>query len=132
MSDYNIEDYRTVVCVCGGRYYENKDRIRECLAKWRAGRWSDIIFITGECKTGADKHAKDIITKEFDLPYKGFPADWNAFVKSAGPIRNSEMSDVLTHCIAFWDGKIENSGTFDMIKKAIKSGADVTIFNSTF
>lgn len=45
-----------------------------------------------------------------------FPADWNAYGKSAGPRRNREMGRYADALVAVWDGK--SKGTGDMIKFA--------------
>lgn len=56
--------------------------------------------------------------KEFELPIKEFPADWNKYGKSAGPIRNKEMASYAEACICVWDGK--SKGTKNMIQLAEK------------
>ena len=47
---------------------------------------------------------------------KLFKADWTAFGKSAGPIRNQKMAEYGDELIAFWDGK--SRGTRNMILQA--------------
>lgn len=48
-----------------------------------------------------------------DIPVKEFPALWDKFGRSAGPLRNREMGDYADCLIAIWDGK--SSGTRHMI-----------------
>lgn len=51
------------------------------------------------------------------IPYN---ADWTKYKKFAGPIRNAKMVEEHKDAyvgIAFWDGSIENSGTWDCIKQ---------------
>ncbi len=63
--------------------------------------------------------------KENRLPVKRFPALWNIYGKSAGPIRNKEMAEYGDYLIAFWDGK--SKGTKDMINRMKELGKDFTI-----
>lgn len=42
-----------------------------------------------------------------------FPANWKAYPRIAGFLRNNDMLSIATHLIAFWDGK--SSGTKHMI-----------------
>jgi hypothetical protein len=57
-----------------------------------------------------------------------FPADWDHFGKSAGPIRNRHMlaSGRPELVVAFWDGA--SPGTKDMIGAAREAGVEVWIF----
>lgn len=54
--------------------------------------------------------------REMGFPIDEHPAKWNEFGRAAGPIRNTEMSEVAKECVAFWD-RISR-GTKDMITKA--------------
>ena len=56
--------------------------------------------------------------------YNKFGKPYNAV---AGHWRNSEMENVCTHLIAFWDGK--SKGTFDMITKIKKSSKPYRVFD---
>lgn len=50
-----------------------------------------------------------------------FPADWDRHGNPAGPIRNTDMANMLRptdRWIGFWDGR--SKGSFDMLKKAAK------------
>lgn len=52
-----------------------------------------------------------------------FPADWSAYGKAAGPIRNGEMAAYVGKegaLLALWDGK--SKGTKNMIDQAEKHG----------
>lgn len=88
---------------------------------------SNISIVSGSA-TGADslgiRYAKMNI-----IPYKEFPAKWNLYGKSAGPIRNKEMLDYILegipYLLAFWDG--ESRGTKHMIDIAEKAGVPITV-----
>lgn len=88
---------------------------------------SSINIISGSA-TGADSLAT-IYAKMNIIPYKEFPAKWNLYGKSAGPIRNKEMLDYILdgipYLLTFWDG--ESRGTMNMINIAEKAGVPTTV-----
>jgi YspA, cpYpsA-related SLOG family len=54
--------------------------------------------------------------KEFNIPLELYPADWNRYGRSAGPIRNGEMAEKAEALIAL---NFNNSkGTSNMISQA--------------
>lgn len=59
------------------------------------------------------------------IPVKHYPADWNKYGKSAGPIRNQEMANYADALIAVWDGK--SRGTKNMIDQAKEKGLKVYV-----
>lgn len=73
---------------------------------------------------GADKIGREW-AKLHNIPYKTFPADWDKHKRVAGFIRNSEMAEYATHCIALWDGV--SRGTKHMIDTAEKKGLKLRI-----
>lgn len=124
------------VLVCGGRNFGNL--IRERL--WIYGKleefarehsklsnpdenWlpSDFNIITGGCY-GVDAVARDWAITNWCL-YKEFAADWKAYGKAAGPMRNQRMLDEgrPDFVIAFPG----SSGTHDMIRRAEKAGIPI-------
>ena len=121
------------VIIAGNRDFNNRG-IFENAMTWLLPSDSDyaesIEIISGGC-TGADALA-EIYAKEWDIPLKVFPADWEKYGKSAGPIRNEQMAKYATSngdhafLIAFWDGK--SRGTKNMIDMAFKYGLDVHVF----
>jgi hypothetical protein len=64
---------------------------------------------------------------ERELKWKKFPANWNAFGKSAGPLRNEEMAIYSNAAIVFWDGT--SKGSADMINKARLHKIELKIVN---
>ena len=54
-----------------------------------------------------------------------FPAEWDAWGKAAGPIRNAEMAKYADALLAFWDGK--SRGTMNMIENANRRGRKVVV-----
>ena len=62
-----------------------------------------------------------------EIPLKVFKADWKAYGKSAGPIRNGQMAFYADALIAVWDGS--SPGTKNMIEHMRKLKKPVFIFN---
>jgi predicted Rossmann fold nucleotide-binding protein DprA/Smf involved in DNA uptake len=60
------------------------------------------------------------------VPIKRFPADWEKYGISAGPIRNRLMGDYADALIAIWDGK--TAGTKNMIDYAKKKNLIVYLY----
>jgi len=57
--------------------------------------------------------------KEYNIPIKRFPADWNKYGNAAGPIRNEQMIDYVGEegqVIIIWDGI--SRGTLSTIRLA--------------
>jgi hypothetical protein len=78
------------------------------------------VFMHGGCPTGADA-ITDRWARRRDYEPQVYEANWAAYGKAAGPLRNSAMAlagaDV---CVAFNRGN--SNGTIDMIMKAKKAG----------
>lgn len=86
---------------------------------------SNIEIVEGGAK-GVDSLAKQVaLTHKLSL--KEFPADWNKYGHSAGPIRNSQMADYGDILIAFRYINNPSKGTESMIKIALKKGLEVHI-----
>jgi glycerophosphoryl diester phosphodiesterase len=64
--------------------------------------------------------------RENKIPIKSFPADWNKYGNSAGPIRNLQMANYADALIALWDDI--SKGTGDMIEKAKNKGLKILIY----
>lgn len=108
------------VLVCGGRNYEDGDKLSAVLNKLNAEVGIDLLIEGGA--RGADYLAHVWATMS-DVPTERYEADWAAFGLFAGPMRNKVMleegkPDLV---IAFPGG----SGTRDMVRKARKAGVDV-------
>lgn len=77
-----------------------------------------VEIVSGGAR-GADTLALEY-ARERGYPVTLMKADWDTHGKSAGYIRNQEMANYATHCLAFWDGK--SRGTKHMIDIAQKDG----------
>lgn len=111
------------VLVCGGRDYDNAERVKRVLDKLliRCGGYSGLTIIQGEA-LGADTLARQW-AEDNSVPTIGFRADWKTYGKRAGYLRNSQMlaeghPDLV---IAFPGGH----GTDMMIKLAKAAGVSV-------
>lgn len=67
--------------------------------------------VSGGAK-GVDQHGEYYAAVNI-LPVKKFPADWKAFGKAAGVIRNKQMAKYADALVAVWDG--QSKGTKHMI-----------------
>jgi len=65
-------------------------RIYKVLDSWSEEHGQPMILIQGEEPKGTDTVAKNWAMKN-GIPVAGFPAEWQFFRKSAGPIRNEWM-----------------------------------------
>lgn len=106
------------ILVCGGRDYSDDEAVFEILDKLHEKR--GIGLIVHGAAPGADSLAEQW-AKARQVPYIGFPAEWNKKGKAAGPERNREM--LMTQpdgLIAFPGG----TGTEDMVKAAAEQGVN--------
>lgn len=101
------------VIIAGGREFNNYKLLCEVCDGMS---YKDLEIVSGVAR-GADKLGVKY-AEERGYKIKEFPANWNKYGRSAGPIRNNEMSLYADALIAFWDGK--SKGTGNMIKLAKK------------
>ena len=110
--------------VCGDRNWTNKDLIKLWIQELKPH-----IIIHGAAK-GADKLAGEI-ANELGITVSEFPADWNKFGKSAGPIRNLQMlSEGKPDRVLAFHNHINNSkGTKHMLGAAERAGLICTLIS---
>lgn len=96
--------------IAGKRDFYDYEKLKAEVDKLRKSIEIDEI-VSGRC-SGADKLGERY-AREHNIPVKVFPANWDAYGKSAGPIRNRKMALYADVLIAFWDG--ESRGTKNMI-----------------
>lgn len=90
-------------------------------------RTHKIVIISGAAR-GADRLGERY-AREHGYQVCQFPADWDNYGYSAGPIRNAEMARNADALIAFWDG--HSPGTRNMIKNANEQNLKVKIINTS-
>ena len=113
------------IVVAGCRYFTDyplaKAFIEQAISELRDNY--ELIFLSGRC-AGADRLGERFALENgFSVEY--FPADWETYGKSAGPIRNRKMAEIADYVICFWDGK--SRGTASMIQSAKKLGKPVRV-----
>ena len=104
------------VLICGSRDWTDIELIRSWIAKLQD--WGYSTVIEGEAR-GADSIARNEANKAGMIVMK-FPANWDKYGKSAGPIRNTQMlvegkPDLV---VAFHNNIQISKGTKNMIKQA--------------
>lgn len=106
--------------VCGGRDFNNVSRVRHVLHAVHAKRPITLLIEGGA--PGADRRAREWAIAN-GIPFKTFDADWKAYGKAAGPIRNGKMihEGKPDGVVAFPGGR----GTADMVEQALENGIKV-------
>ena len=108
------------VIVAGGRHYEDYATAKQVLDYYLHKKvlTHEVIIVSGGA-SGADALG-DRYAREHGLGCERFPADWDAYGKSAGYRRNVQMAEVADVLVAFWDGS--SRGTKHMIDIAGERG----------
>ena len=87
--------------VTGSRDWSDAQAIVRELEVVNAHEGEQVVLVSGNCPTGADKIAEDVAVK-FGWMIERHPADWKTHGKRAGFIRNGEMVDEgADYCVAF-------------------------------
>lgn len=118
------------VIVAGCRDFTDYELLKQKSDKILAGKskTSQIVIVSGTAR-GADRLGERY-ARERGFQVERYPADWDADGKSAGPIRNAKMAENADALIAFWNGQVNHSGTYNMIDTAMKrEGMLVRIVN---
>ena len=107
------------VLVTGSRDWDDYDAVEKALFNIEED-WTTLpTLVSGGCPTGADRMAEGIASNlRWDLEV--YPADWEAYGRRAGFVRNAEMvklgADV---CLAFIKGNSRGATmTADLAEKA--------------
>lgn len=108
------------VIIAGSRECQDYSLVLDAI---KASNFEITQVVSGGAR-GVDKLGEQWALEQ-DVSVRVFPANWDKFSNSAGPIRNSQMADYANALIAIWDGK--SKGTSDMIKKATKLGLKVYV-----
>lgn len=115
------------IIIAGGRDFADYELVKNTLDKYLKDIKGEVVIISGTAR-GADQLGERY-AKENNLMVKRFPADWDRYGKSAGPIRNDQMAKYASETkgvlFAFWDGK--SRGTKNMIETAKWHGLRVYV-----
>lgn len=107
------------VIIAGGRDFSDT----RLLFRW-LNKIDGIETVLSGGASGADTIGEQY-AEVCDIPIERHLPNWDAFGKSAGPIRNADMAERADTLVAFWDGK--SRGTKDMIQRALKLGLEVHV-----
>lgn len=124
-----LDGYRLKVCVAGSRGFDNYDEFKYWLeeALIKTGYMVDRdVIISGCASKGADAMVIRWCRETPKRNWVEVPADWDALGKRAGMVRNTVMSKMCTHLVAFWDGR--SPGTKHMIESAASERAFVLVY----
>lgn len=119
------------IIICGGHTELNYEIIETfILDVFKKLNIVDCEVVSGNRK-GIDRLGEDFAFNNH-FRTKIFPANWKAYGKSAGPIRNKEMVKYISKfnnsiVIAFWNG--ESKGTKYTIDEAKKYNIPVYVYN---
>lgn len=106
------------VIVAGGRNFK-KYQVVEDAIKDAISKGLQITQVVSGGARGVDTMGETWAVKN-GVDIKRFPAEWDKYGVSAGPIRNAKMGDYADALIAVWDGV--STGTKNMIEYAKKKG----------
>lgn len=99
--------------IAGGREFDDYELMTISLSDLP---WTITEVVSGTAR-GADQLG-ELFAMDHDIPITRFPADWDKYGKSAGPLRNEEMAEYADACVCFWNGSTHRSGTYHMINFA--------------
>lgn len=120
-----------VVLVTGDRNWKDRDKLFSVLDEFS----HKIRKIIEGCARGADNLAEEW-ARSRGKENQHFPADWDEYGKSAGPIRNNQMLRQLQSeegdklVLAFHDDLVKSKGTKHMVNQAIFAGVSVYLTDS--
>lgn len=124
------------VCITGSRFWYNPTELEEYIARamtaleYRLIPEDGVNFVVGDCPTGVDKAAREILGKlHWCCDLQVYHADWKTYGKKAGPLRNEEMisKGMPNLVLAFPATGEANNGTRDCIARAITHGIRVFV-----
>lgn len=120
----------TKLIIAGGREFNDYPLMLKEVKRFIDEQDIDVRHLTIVSGTarGADSLAIKL-AEDYNIPVIKMPADWDTHGKSAGYKRNTEMAQIATHLLAFWDGK--SKGTGHMIDIATKRGLEVEMVKYT-
>ena len=102
--------------VAGSRNFQNYELMEKTLNSLNLGPDDEIVC--------GDARGADTLGAKYGqlngIPVIHFPADWDAYGKAAGHIRNAEMAEYGDFLVAFWDGS--SRGTSNMIQAMKRKG----------
>ncbi len=115
-----------IVLICGGRDYEDGERVFQELARVHYLR--PVTHVVEGGARGADHWGREA-ARRLGIPVTTISADWHTHGRKAGPLRNERMlmEVVLPYegdklCLAF--PTLQSIGTWDMVRRCKKAGVE--------
>ena len=116
------------ILVTGSRDWDDAKQVSDALLDATKDICEPITLVSGACPTGADKFAEDY-AKLWGWTIERYPADWNTYGRSAGPIRNKVMVESNPDiCLAFI--KNNSKGASGTANLARSKGINTVKFDS--
>lgn len=120
------------ILVTGDRHWTDNDLVQVVLAELvlEAGRFGETLEVVHGDARGADRIA-GAHARLMGLVVHAHPAQWSAYGRAAGPVRNREMlaeHPDISLVVAFHADIAHSRGTRDMVTHALKRGFDVRLF----
>jgi hypothetical protein len=113
------------VLVCGARDYDDVNYLRRELTVLH--REVNIDLVIDGAAAGADSLAHNWAL-DWGIDTLRFPAQWDRYGRSAGPIRNRQMLTAAPDLVvAFHKNIAASKGTADMVRQAEKAGIPVMV-----
>ena len=112
------------IVICGGRNFDDYELLQKYVDQELPAN-IEVEIVSGGAK-GADRLGERY-AHENHISLKIMRANWDAYGKRAGFLRNTDMAKYCDAVLAFWDGK--SVGTEHMIKEAKKLRRKVTVVN---
>jgi len=109
--------------IVGSRDFTNYEFVSKEINKYLQTFKEEITIVSGDCR-GIDFLVQRY-SKEFNIPFIKHVAQWDKYGKRAGPIRNKQIVDSITHLLAF--PKNTSIGTFSTINLAKKKKVLITV-----
>lgn len=109
--------------ICGGRDFADHEVMHTMITEWIVAHgWPTEVVTGGASGADAMGHAW---AQENGIKATVFPAEWRAYGRRAGPMRNSAMAayaaELAGGCLALPGGR----GTADMVRQARAAGLTV-------
>ena len=113
--------------IAGSRNLSDKKYVVSALNEYANAHGYPCEVVSGGSR-GAD-FLGEVWAEQNGIPVKRFPADWDKYGRSAGPIRNGQMAEYAKPngiLLLFWDGK--SPGSRSMLNEARKRNIPVVQF----
>jgi len=106
------------VIIAGSRHISDSEELEKLI---KNTGWEINEVVSGNCR-GVDEMGEQWAEKQ-NIPVKQFMADWTAYGREAGELRNRDMAEYADGLILLWDGK--SPGSSCMLRESAKAGISI-------